>query len=305
MLTITEQQVPHLLPMRMLIDRMHAMFEDLAAGLAHNQPRRRLQLPNGTMLHALGGSWCNYLAAKVYTTSPGHPPHFLVLLYDAVTGAPLAQIEANRLGQIRTGAASGLATQILSDPDASVVAVIGSGFQAAAQVEAVRAVRAIREVRVYSRSPQKREAFAQEQEAIAVSSAAEACDGADIVITATYAKDPVVEAGEIRAGAHVNAIGSNHPHRRELPAALLDSALVVVDDLDAARVEAGDLLLAWGSHWGQRVTTLAKLVQSGYAWSSRQTTVFKSVGLGVEDAVAAGMVYENYWDPGFHRHPIA
>src|SRR5262249_38692588 len=158
---------------------------------------------------------------KIYSTHAKHGAHFLFLLYAAADAQPLAIFEANYLGQIRTGAASGYATRLLARPEAATVGVIGSGFQARTQIAAMRAVRNIRQVRIWSRSEEKRQALARECDGLAVDTAEQAVRGADIVVTATNARDPVIEDAWISPGTHVNAMGSNQAQRRELPAALI------------------------------------------------------------------------------------
>ena len=181
-----------------------------------------------------------------------------------------------------------------------MLGVIGTGFQAETQIAAIRVVRDIREVRVWSRSEERREAFAQKVNARATATAEEAIRGADIVVTATYAKDPVIEDEWVKPGAHVNAIGSNNPQRREIPAALVNrSALIAVDAIDQAKIESGDLLLAWTSpeQWNDpRLVELAPIAageKSGRN-SSGDVTIFKSNGLGVQDIAVAGFVFERY-----------
>src|SRR5579871_2151727 len=159
MFYLTEEDVRALLPMNETIRMMRLVFEALAAGKAQNQPRRRLILPTGSVLHSLAGAFGNYFGTKFYSTNANFGAHFFFMLYDARTATPLAFMEANHLGQIRTGAASGYATDLLADPAADTLAVIGSGFQARTQVEAIRAVRPIRTVRVWSRDAAKRQAF--------------------------------------------------------------------------------------------------------------------------------------------------
>src|SRR5882672_10968792 len=193
MLFLTEADVRELLPIRKAIDLMEDVFRRLAAGESLNQPRRRLMLPTGSTLHYMAGADGAYFGTKVYSTHPKHGAHFVFLLYAAADAKPLATFEANYLGQIRTGAASGYATRLLARPDAATVGVIGSGFQARTQIAAMRAVRPIREVRIWSRSEDKRRALARECDASAVETAEQAVHGADIVVTATNAKDPVLE----------------------------------------------------------------------------------------------------------------
>lgn len=296
MMHITEEQVVAALPLREAIRLVEDAWRRMAAGEAVNQPRRRLALPTGAVLHQLAGAYGGYFGVKVYSTHVKYGAHFTVLLYDARTAAPLARIDANHLGQIRTGAATGVAVKYLARPEAAVLAVIGTGFQARTQVAAVRAVRAVREVRVWSRKQENRQAFAREVGGFAAESAEAAVRGADLIVTATYAKDPVLEAAWVEPGAHVSAVGSNNPQRRELPADLIARAgLIAVDALDQARIESGDLLLAWTEEDWQtpRLCEMKDVVTGTRARASAtEVTIFKSNGLGVQDIAVAGYVYE-------------
>jgi ornithine cyclodeaminase/alanine dehydrogenase-like protein (mu-crystallin family) len=296
MLYLIESEVRELLPMTEAIARMRMAFEALARGEAQSQPRRRLMLKTGSILHQVPGAFGNYFGLKFYATNPKYGAYFLFSLYDAETARPLALMEANYLGQIRTGAASGYATDLMANPEADTLAVIGSGFQARSQVEAIRAVRPIRTVRVWSRRAEKREAFAAEMNAAATATAEEALRGAQIVVTATYSKDPVIEDGWIAPGTHINAMGSNMANRRELPSELVRrAAIVAVDARDAAENEAGDIILA--DSWSNVVEL--PTVQRG--WQPDRVTIFKSVGLGMEDVAAGSYVYEQALQRSFGR----
>jgi ornithine cyclodeaminase/alanine dehydrogenase-like protein (mu-crystallin family) len=258
MLQITEEQVSKLLPMREAVRLMRETFAALRTGAALSQPRRRLVVPSGATLHSMAGAWGKYFGTKFYSTHPKHGAHFFFFLFDAETGKPLAQFEANMLGQIRTGAASGYATDVLAAPNASTLAVIGSGFQAQAQVEAIREVRKLADIRVWSRSEAKRSEFAKQMGARATKTAEEAVRGADIVVTATFSKEPVIEAAWVAPGAHVNAMGSNRADRRELPSDLIARAdLIAVDSIEQCKIESGDLLLAPVDWNDRRVVELA------------------------------------------------
>jgi len=312
MLFLTEAEVRRFLPMRECIGLMRSAFARLATGEALNQPRRRLILPAGSALHYMAGAEGRYFGAKVYATNPRYPAHFWFLLFGAEDAAPLAVMEANALGQIRTGAASGLATSLLARGDAHTLGIIGSGFQARTQLEAMLAVASLERVRVWSRSEEKREAFAREcsrefdAPVEAVGSAEEAVRGADILVTATNAAAPVLEAGWVAPATHINAMGSNQARRRELPAELVRRAgLIVVDSLEQSRMESGDLLLAFEEQDWKRVVELQGVV-AGHAHREDpgQITIFKSNGLAVEDVAAAGLVYERalaagvpFWPP--------
>jgi len=269
------------------IGLMRGAFEALAQGRALNQPRRRLILDTGSTLHSMAGSYGNYFGTKVYSTNPRHGAHFFFVLYDAKTAQPLAWMEAGHLGQIRTGAASGYATDLLANPEANTLAVIGSGFQARSQVEAIRAVRPIKTVRVWSRDEEKRRKFAEDCGGQTAATAEEAVRGAQIVVTATNSQDPVLEDGWIARGSMINAMGSNAANRRELPGELVRrAALVAVDSLQQAKLEAGDLILP--NSWAN----VRELQDVQRHFDPSQITIFKSLGIGVEDVAAGAFVYE-------------
>jgi alanine dehydrogenase len=182
--------------------------------------------------------------------------------------------------------------------------VIGSGFQARTQVEAIRtAMPGVDRVRVWSRSAEKREAFARDVRGETCASAEETVRGADILVTATNSGEPVVDADWVGAGTHVNAMGSNQARRRELPGELVRKVdVVVADSIEQSRIEAGDLLLGLGEEDWTRVVELRD-VAAGRAGRTRpdQLTMFKSLGLAVEDVAAAGWVYERAREAGAGR----
>ena len=287
MFYFTESDVRELLPMHEAIRIMRMTFAALAEGRAQNQPRRRLVLESGSVLHSMAGAFINYFGTKFYSTNPRYGAYFYFVLYAGKTAQPLAWMEANLLGQIRTGAASGYATDLLANPEAHTLGIIGSGFQARSQLEAIRAVRPIKTVRVWSRNEEKRRKFADECEATPVETAEEAVRGAQIVVTATNSKDPVLESDWIAPGTLVNAMGSNVANRRELPESLVrEAGLVAVDSLEQARIEAGDLILA--ESWAN-VVELQNVKQH---YDPARVTIFKSIGLGVEDVAAGAFIYE-------------
>lgn len=308
MLFFTESDVRRLLPMRDTIKLMRRVFAELAAGQAQNQPRRRLVVPSGSALHSMAGAFGKYFGTKIYSTNPRHGAHFLFLLYAAADARPLALFEANYLGQIRTGAVSGLATDLLARPEAATLAVIGTGFQARSQLEAVLAVRPIREVRAWSRSLEGRYRFVHEHAeplgvlVQAAHSAEEAVRGADIIVTATNSREPVLEAGWVAPGVHINAMGSNQSKRRELPAELVRRAeLIVADSVEQARIESGDLLMALDEAGWQRVHELKDV--TARPEPAGAITIFKSNGLAVEDVAAAAHVYESAGE-GIQQLPV-
>lgn len=304
MLHLTEDDVRRLLPMRDAIPAVRQAFLALATGAAINHPRRRLVVPGaGSVLHQMAGWFGDYYGAKIYATNVKHGAmHFHVLLYDARSAEPLALIDANALGQIRTGAATGVATDLLAPRDVQTVGLIGSGFQSWTQLEAVLTVRpGVRQARVYSRNPEKRASFAaRAAESFGVSvqaadSAEAAVRDAEVLITCTYAKDPVFDDASLHPKAHINAAGSNQASRREIPSETIHrAALIAVDSLEQARIEAGDLLLAapaekWPAMPIHELGTL--LAEPGFT-RPEGVTLFESLGLGVQDVAAAALVYE-------------
>ena len=160
-LYLSESDVLACLPMSKAIELLDGAFRMLASGTAVNQPRRRVILPTGSVLHYMAAGTPDYFGLKAYSVNAKTGAHFEVLLYRSGDGEPLATFEANRLGQIRTGAASGVATKYLAREDAGIAAIVGSGFQAETQLEAIANVRQLREVRVWSRKQDRREAFAK------------------------------------------------------------------------------------------------------------------------------------------------
>lgn len=303
MFHISEEQVRETLPMAACIARMRDCFTDLAAGSAGNLPRRRMFLPAGTVFHELAGWWRGFVGIKHYATNAKQgEAHFHFVLYDAATSRPLALFDANALGQIRTGACTGLATAVMSARDAETLALFGSGFQAWTQLQALVCVRQFKSVRVYSRKQENRERFAaraREAFGLDVQAAPDpraALRDAQVVTTITYSKDPLFSAAWLAPGAHINAAGSNARDRREIPSeAVTGAGAIAVDSREQAAVEAGDLLLAVpAAEWDRLpLQELSSIVADGY-WRrpAQGFTLFKSLGLGVEDVAAAALVYE-------------
>ena len=309
-LFLKEQEVRELLPMQQAVQLMRTMFAELRAGAGQNQPRRRMYLPSASVLHSMAGACGKYYGTKIYSTNARvRTAEFLFWLLDAETAKPLALMEANWLGQIRTGAASAYATDLLAAKSADRLGVIGAGFQARSQVEAVAAVRELKQVRVWSRQESNRVRFAEETtkslgiEVVPANSARDAVEGMPIVTTATWSKDPVVEADWIAPGAVVNAMGSNNPERRELPADLIARAgRIVVDSIEVAKIEAGDLLLAWSAtDWSTPRLLELKDLAAQEARPPEEVAIFKSNGLGVEDVAVGGWLYEQATSRGVGR----
>ncbi|MGH9733162.1 MAG: ornithine cyclodeaminase family protein [Candidatus Acidiferrales bacterium] len=303
-LLLTEADVRSLLTMELAIEAVEESFRRLADGSVFLQPRHRLNVPGKSYLHymAAADSAAGYMGMKIYTTSR-HGLRFLVPLFDAASGDSLALIEADYLGQVRTGAASGVATKFLARRDASTIGVIGTGSQAKTQVEAIAAVRKIKEIRAYGRDQARREHFAAEMSSrlktrvIPAESPERAVRDADIVITATTSTRPVLEGKWLAPGTHINAIGANFPQNRELDdEAVHRCDLITVDSREQSKVEAGDLIDTLpdnDSGWG-RVLELSEIVvrKAKGRLSPDQITLFKSSGIASEDIAVAGRIYE-------------
>lgn len=311
-LYITEQEVADLLTMPDTLAAVESVFKLQATGDATNEPRRRVRAQGSTLMTMSGAvsgfttpggiEFKGLLGLKSYTVSRAGAK-FYVSLFDAVTGELLAFIEADKLGQMRTGAASGVATKHLAREDAKVVGVYGSGWQATSQLAAVCAVRKIEEVKVYSRKPENRERFCHQmatEPGIAnihpVDKPEDAAD-ADIIITITSSREPVVLGEWLKPGVHINAAGGNSVLRREVDdEAVKRAGFIAVDSLDQAKIESGELvtavekgLLTW-----ERVKELRHVVAGELRGRTNreQITLFKSLGIAIEDVAAAAIVYQ-------------
>ena len=290
-LLLREADVGRLADMSAVMDALEAAMTDLGNGEAQNQPRRRV-FPPGGVLNVMFASWPGggVSGLKAYTVAGGKA-RFLVVLYD-LDGAPIALIEADRLGAFRTGAATGVAARRLAPPGPKTVAVIGAGWQARTQVAALRRALDIAELRVFSRTPERRERFAAEVGGLAAASAEAAVRGADVVVTITNSASPVLEAVWVEPGALVVGAGSNFPTRAELPAELVHTArAVVVDQLDAARLESGDLLCA-GYDLDRAVELGAVLAGKAALPDGEAPLIFESHGLALWDVAAGKLVLD-------------
>jgi len=292
------------------IDVLDAAFRDWAVGHADNQPRRRVAagIVLATMSAALPTR--GILGFKAYTAGR-HGAQFRTQLFDASSGELMAILEGDHLGRVRTGAASGLATRYLARPDARRLTIFGAGTQALTQVLAIASVRPLQEVRVLSRDPGRRERLLTDLAANGIRATAggdprEAVEAADIITTITSAGSPLFPGAWLRPGQHLNVAGSNWPQRREVDGETVSRAgLVVADDASAARVEAGDLLLAEADgmlDWA-RVHSLREVI-AGTAKRSdpQEITLFKSVGLALEDITVGATVLERARSRGIGEH---
>ena len=311
-LHLTEDDVRAVLTMDLALPAVEASFRKLALDEAENVPRQRCQTDTA-MLHVLpaAAKTLGALGLKVYTTGR-FPAQFKVYLFDPKRGGLTAILEADYLGQVRTGAATGAATKKLARPDARTVGLIGTGKQARTQLEAVCKVRAITEAKVYGRDSAKRAAFAAEMSAVCgvevrpVESAKGAVEGRDIVITATSSREPVLLGEWLAPGTHVNLMGSNFLASAEADVAVFRRANVVtIDSKDQGRTECGDFVAAMGENvfgWPD-VKEFAHVLVNRYPGRTSPVaiTVFKSLGLGVQDIAVAVKVVERAKEAGRGR----
>jgi ornithine cyclodeaminase/alanine dehydrogenase-like protein (mu-crystallin family) len=302
-LLLNEDDVRHLLTMEIALEAVEQGLRKMGLDEAHNIPRARAQTDHA-VLHTLSAAIksLGVMGAKVYATSRKGPAQFHVLLHDGKTGALLALIQADYLGQMRTGAASGIATKYMARSDATDVGVFGSGRQARTQLLAVSRVRKVRRAMVYSPNEEHRRRFAGDMsdlcqtEVIPVDRPERAAEDKDVIITATTSRDPVLNGNWIPQGAHINAVGSNFMAKAELDAAAVRRCnAVVVDSKDQARIEAGDFQQAieeGALHW-QDVRELGQIVVGRHAARKQpqDITLFKSLGIAVEDVAVAARVH--------------
>jgi ornithine cyclodeaminase/alanine dehydrogenase len=302
-LYLTEDHIAQLLRIDDVIAAVEEAFRQQGVGKAVNRPRQRIIAGRST-LHVMPGGLpdLGVMGFKAYAGGRTGAK-FLAHLFDTETGELLAVMEADRLGQLRTGAASAVATKYMAKRAAGSIGIIGTGWQARSQVIAVSRVRPIALVKCYSRSAGRREAFAEEltselaAEVVAVDAPEEAVEDSDVIITATNAREPVLLGAWLAAGMHINAIGSNAPTRRELDGTVVArSAIIATDDLEQAKIESGDLIAAVESaalDWDS-VTELGRIV-TGEVPGRREPddiTLFESQGIAIEDVAAMKLAYE-------------
>ena len=307
LLILSGEDVRRALPMRDAIEAMRSAMASLSAGECIVPARTHVDVPehDGVALFMPSYSPADErMAVKVITLFDRNPERGLpriqavVLLLDASNGSPLAMMDGAALTAIRTGAGSGMATDLLARKDAETAAVFGSGPQARTQLEAVCTVRAIRLARVYDPNTEAAARYAREmavQLSIPISvspSPRAALDEADIVCTATVSHTPVFDDRDVQPGTHINAIGSYKPHVQELPGATVARAYVVVDHRDGALTEPGDLLIPMREglfgpeHIAAEVGEIILGRKQGRT-SDDQVTLYKSVGVAVQDLAAA------------------
>jgi ornithine cyclodeaminase/alanine dehydrogenase len=299
---LTEADVQRLVTVKDAIATLEELFATWGQPSTANIPRRRARLPGGA-LNLMGASYGakNVYGLKAYAAMKGGQFH--TLLYSSVDGKLKAMIEADLFGQLRTGAASGLATKLMANPDARTLGMIGTGRQSRTQAVAVCAVRPIKRVNVFARTPESRESYARSLEKelgieVRPAPSAEACVAeADVVVTITKSAEPVCRAGWLAKGVHVNAAGANSGERRELDGeTVLRATVKVTDHVEQARMEAGefrDLVAAEKLDWSD-VRELGEVVTGKVKGrtSPSDLTLFKSLGIALEDVAFGELVYQ-------------
>jgi ornithine cyclodeaminase/alanine dehydrogenase-like protein (mu-crystallin family) len=292
MLFLDEQQVRKHLRMEELIPAMEKALRDFSAGKVTQPVRQVIAVdPPGGFYGTMPALTPEGLGQKIVTFYPpnaerGIPTHMaIILLNDPQTGAPLAVIDGRLITEMRTAAVSAAATKLLASPDAKILAILGSGVQARSHVEALRLVRRFEEIRVWSPNKSHAEDFAEEIGAKAMS-AEEAVRGADVIVTVTSSKVPVLRGARLKPGCHVNAVGACRPDWRELDDDAMRNVLFV-DSREAAMKESGDVILSGVKIYAELGEAFAGKVPS----RAEETTIFKSLGMAVEDIAAALLVY--------------
>jgi ornithine cyclodeaminase/alanine dehydrogenase-like protein (mu-crystallin family) len=293
-LFLNEEQVRQHLRLADLIPAMEKALIDFSAGKVTQPVRSIIKVdPPGGFLGLMPALTPDGLGLKAVTFYPsnserGIPTHMAtIFLVDPETGTPLAIMDGRLITEMRTAAVSAAATKLLAAPDSKILAILGSGVQARSHAEALRLVRNFEEVRVWSPTREHAKQFAEEIGGTALS-VKEAVRGADVVVTATNSKTPVLNGSWLKPGCHVNAIGACRPDWRELDDAAMGN-MVFVDSREGATKESGDVILSGAIIYAELGEALAVKIPS----HGNQTTIFKSLGMAVEDIAAATLVYRS------------
>jgi ornithine cyclodeaminase/alanine dehydrogenase-like protein (mu-crystallin family) len=317
MLVLSAADLRAALPMAEAIAAMKRAFASLSDGRAQVPLRSHVVVPrhDGESLFMpafVEDEAVEALTVKIVSVFPHNPQHGLPTLHAAVvvldprTGRPTALLEGGMLTAIRTGAASGAATDLLARPESHVAAIFGAGVQARTQLEAICTVRQLRTVWIYDRIPERSKTFVRElagqgpipDDLRVASSPQEAVTDADVICTATTSSTPVFDDADLKPGVHLNGIGAYRPDMQEVPAETVARARVVVDSRDAALAEAGDLIqpmqqgLITETHIHAELGELVLGRKQGRA-DADQISFFKSVGVAVQDAMAASVALKN------------
>ena len=313
-LILNGEEVTRLLPMRECIQVMRDALTALARGEALVPLRMVMRIPGASGFLGLMPSYISpgdgrddALGFKAVLVFPANAKRGIdthqgaVLLFEADTGRLSALMDGAAITAIRTAAVSGVATDLIARPDSVELAILGAGVQARTHIEAIAAVRPLRRVRIWSRNPDRAAALAVEQQSRfqfpieAEASAEAAVRGADILATVTASPEPILQHGWLKEGAHINAVGSSIPTSREIDSATMAAARLFVDRRESALAEAGDLLIPMreGAVSGDHVQAELGEILTGKnpgRRSARELTLFKSLGLAVEDVASAAFV---------------
>ncbi len=301
-LFLTEKEVEELLDMRSTLDAVEEILRQQAEGRATNRVRRRVALPkSGLNVMFAGAPEIGALGLKAYSVARAGA-RFYTMLFDPESGELLSIMQSDKLGQMRTGAASGVATKYLAREDADSLGLYGAGWQAESQLEAIAAVKKLPRVIVYSRSEESRKAFAEKMSKrlgmeIETTHAPEEPAAQDIVVTATSSREPVLLGEWLKPGAHVNAAGSNFLFKSEIDRDVVKRAnLITIDSREELGLEAGSLLqsLETGVVLPEAIRELGQVIagQIEGRQSPEDITLFASQGLALEDLAAARLVYD-------------
>ena len=306
MLYLSEERVGELLRWPELIDTMERALADFSLGKVLQPVRNMLTIEEGKgYLGIMPAVAKAAMGAKLVSFYPGNagtrvPTHLaMVLLFRSDTGEPLAVMDGRLITEMRTAAVSAAATRRLAGPASQILTLLGSGVQAAAHLQALGHLRSFEEIRVWSRTPEHAAHFAEQHNVMAMPSAEAAVRGADVVVTATAAVQPILKGGWLKPGAHVNAVGSPRPDWRELDDEAMRNTLIV-DSRDAVLEESGDVILSGATIYAEIGEIFAGLKPTPAA----ATTIFKSVGIAIEDIAAAKLVYDAALRAERQRQPV-
>jgi ornithine cyclodeaminase len=304
---ITEAEVVQLMDLKEAIVALEAALREEARGAAQNMTKTLLQFGKNN-LHALGGKLGNLVGTKTWThTQGGTCP--LLLLWSAEDGSLVAVIEAFALGNLRTGGISGVAADWMARRDAKVVAIVGTGKQALAQLGTMLAVRTIERLQIYSPRTESRQAFAAKAreefgiEAVSCASVSEACRGAQIVTLVTRAAQPFLTAAMLEKGAHLNAVGAIAPDREEFAQDVFARATIVaVDNLPGVQQLSREFMTQYASSGWEGVMPLSKLIASGRRRSGADdVSLFKAMGMGISDLALGAELLKRARESGAGR----
>jgi thiomorpholine-carboxylate dehydrogenase len=297
MIVLDEAAVARLLRMQDLIPAMEGALTDLSSGKAVQPVRLVIPVAEHEGFLGVMPAYNRALGAKFVTFYPnnqGMPTHHaMILLFRPETGQPLILMDGRLITEMRTAAVSAAASKLLARAGASVLAILGSGVQAHSHLEALRLVRTFREVRVWS--PRSARSFAERHGVIATASAEEAVRGSDVVVVATASKTPVLHGEWLAEGTHINAVGACRPDWRELDDVALRKSRVYVESREAATRESGDVIAA-----GNVLAEIGEVISGARPGreSAEEITLFKSVGVAVEDVMAADLVHRKAKETG-------